>query len=70
MEQMAATPESLKIDEDENKITITNDTGDVTNLYPDGKQLDVLSTLDYGRNGSLAIRRVYDSGKAAAGNSE
>lgn len=111
MEQMAATPESLKIDQDEKKITITDDTGDVTNLYPDGKkhkekdstgqsttlkthwdgdklvsesklhsgkltqtyelspdgkQLDVVSTLDYGRNGSLVIRRVYDSVKANA----
>lgn len=109
MEQLAATPKSLKIDQDEDKISITNDSGDVTNLYPDGKkhkvtdstgqsttikthwdgdhlvsesklhsgkltesyelspdgkQLDVISRLDYGRNGSLVIRRVYDSAKA------
>jgi len=109
MEQLSATPKSLKIDQDDDKIAITDDSGDVTNLYPDGKkhketdstgqsttikthwdgdhlvsesklhsgkltqnyelspdgkQLDVISTLDYGRNGTLVIRRVYDSAKA------
>ncbi|HEV2425295.1 MAG TPA: hypothetical protein VGZ29_10755 [Terriglobia bacterium] len=110
-EQMAETPKTLQIDQEEKKITITDDNGGVTNLYPDGKkhkekdstgqsntikthwdgdrlvsesklhsgkltqtyalspdgkQLDVLSTLDAGRNGSLAIRRVYDSAKGSS----
>lgn len=105
MEQLAATPKSLKIDQDDNKIAITDDSGDVTNLYPDGKkhkqtdstgqsttikthwdgerlvsesklhsgkrtesyelspdgkQLDVISTLNAGRLGPLVIRRVFD----------
>jgi len=108
MEELAATPKSLNIKQDENKITITDDTGDTTNLYPDGKkhketdstgqsvttktrwdgdklvsesklhsgkltqdyelgpdgkQLDVTSTLGSGRNRSLVIRRVYDISK-------
>jgi hypothetical protein len=38
MEQLAANPKMLKIDQDDNKVTITDDSGDVTNLYPDGKK--------------------------------
>lgn len=38
MEQLTATPETLKIDQDDNKISITDDSGNVTNLYPDGKK--------------------------------
>jgi hypothetical protein len=109
MEQLAATPKTLKIDQDDNKVTITDDSGAVTNLYPDGKkhketdstgqavtikthwdghhlvsesklhsgkltqsyelssdgkQLYVISTLNNGRLGPLAIRRVYDGARA------
>ncbi len=38
MEQLAANPKTLAIDQDDTKITITDDSGNITNLYPDGKK--------------------------------
>ncbi len=37
-EQLAADPKTLRVEQDEKQITITSDTGQIRNLYPDGKK--------------------------------
>jgi hypothetical protein len=36
--QLAANPKMLGVEQDEKQITITDDTGQIRNLYPDGKR--------------------------------
>jgi hypothetical protein len=38
LEQMEQTPKILNITQDEKQVTITDDSGNTTNLYPDGKK--------------------------------
>lgn len=38
VEQLAANPKMLMVEQNEQQITITNDTGKIRNLYPDGKK--------------------------------
>ena len=38
MAQLAATPKMLTVEQTDQQVTITDDGGQVTNLYPDGKK--------------------------------
>ena len=38
MEHLAANPKMLRVDQTEKEVTVTDDTGQTRNLYPDGKK--------------------------------
>lgn len=38
MQQLSATPQMLTVDQDDKQVTITDEGGQVKNLYPDGKK--------------------------------
>jgi hypothetical protein len=38
VEQLAETPKALTVDQDDKQVTVTDDSGQVKNLYPDGKK--------------------------------
>jgi hypothetical protein len=38
MEQLAANPKALTVEQEEKQVTITDDNGQIRNLYPDGKK--------------------------------
>ncbi len=38
LEQLAANPKMLRVEQGEKQVTITDDTGQIRNLYPDGKK--------------------------------
>jgi len=38
LDQLAANPKMLRVEQDDKQVTISDDTGKITNLYPDGKK--------------------------------
>ena len=62
LEQLAANPQTLRVDQDEKQVTITDDGGQIKNLYPDGKK-----HKETGSNGeATAIKAHWDGDRLVA----
>jgi hypothetical protein len=62
LDQLAANPKMLRIEQDDKQITITDDTGQIRNLYPDGKK-----HKETGSSGeSTAIKTHWDGDRLVA----
>jgi hypothetical protein len=62
LERLAATPKTLRIEQDEKKITITDEAGQIRNLYPDKKKHK--ETDSSGQE--TAIKTHWDNGRLIA----
>ena len=62
LEQLATNPQTLRVEQDEKQVTITDDGGQIKNLYPDGKK-----HKESGSNGeSPAIKAHWDGDRLVA----
>jgi len=62
LEQLAANPQTLRVEQDEKQVTITDDSGQIKNLYPDGKK-----HKESGSSGeSTAIKAHWDGDRLVA----